>query len=426
MKAAVLSIGTELTRGELVNTNAAWLSEELTTLGAEVVSHLTIADDHDTIVRSVRALSQQVDVIVSTGGLGPTTDDLTAAAVASASGVALRTDRASLEAIRRRYEARGREMTASGARMAELPEGATALSNSAGTAPGFTLELGSCQLFVLPGVPREMRAIFQEEVLPRIASKVERTSHQIHLRLFGLPESVVGDRLVGLEAEHPGLTLGYRASGVEIEVKVHIRAGSAALAEELAERVADRVRERLGDVVFGDREDSFARVVGEALRARGLTLALAESCTGGLVGELITAVPGSSDYLLLDAVTYSNAAKSAVLGVSPEILRAHGAVSAETAVAMAQGVRRLAGADLAVAITGIAGPGGGSEDKPVGTVWLALSTANETWVTRHRFGGDRDQVRVHAAYVALDLVRRCAARLPRSEAWTTQETRRVE
>lgn len=421
MNALVLSIGTELTRGELVNTNASWLSEQLTELGADVVEHCTLPDDPTQLVARFRELASRADVIVSTGGLGPTTDDLTAAAIAETMGVGLRTDLPSLEAIRRRYEARGRTLTTAGARMAELPEGALALPNPVGTAPGFEVALGACSLFFLPGVPREMQAIFRESVALRLAPKLARTTHQIHLRTFGLPESEVGDRLRELEARHPGLTVGYRASMPEVEVKIHVRDVDGASAQARARSISDEARTLLGDVIFGEREDVFPAVVGEALRTRGWTLALAESCTGGLVAQLVTAVPGSSDYLLLGAVTYSNASKTSMLGVSPELLRAHGAVSAECAVAMAEGARRLASSDLAVSLTGIAGPGGGSDSKPVGTVWIALAQPSETLVTRHHFGGDRDAVRVQAAHVALDLIRRAALRLEVRETWTTKE-----
>ena len=426
MKAVVLSIGTELTRGELVNTNATWLSEQLVELGLEVKEHWTLPDDGPAIVAGLKRVASVSDVVVCTGGLGPTSDDLTAASVAEALGVSLATDRASLEAIRRRYEARGRTMTEAGARMAQLPEGATALPNPVGTAPGFTVALGECELFFLPGVPHEMQAIFRESIVARVAPRVRRTTHQVHLRTFGLPESEVAARLKELEENNDDLVVGYRASFPEVEVKVLARAADGSSAEARARELARQVRERLGDFVFGEREDSFARSVGDALRGRGWKLALAESCTGGLVGELVTAVAGSSDYLLLGAVTYSNAAKTSMLGVSPEILRAHGAVSAECAIAMAEGARRLASSDVAVSITGIAGPGGGSDNKPVGTVWLALALAGETWVTRHRFLGDRDAIRAHAAHVALDLVRRAALRLDPVDTWTSKEIERLE
>lgn len=406
MTAAVLSIGTELTRGELVNSNAAWLGAELTALGLDVRRHLTVADDVADIAAAVLGLLDEVRVVVSTGGLGPTSDDRTSEAVAQALGVGLVRDEASWEAIKRRYAARGRELLDCHAKQAEFPEGAQILDNPEGTAPGFVIERGGARAFFLPGVPREMKAMFARSVVPAVADLGRRDRHQIHLRVFGLPESEVAERLRELEESNADVTFGYRATFPEIEVKVEARGATAAEAEERAQAVAARVRELLGDAAYGDRDDSFAAVVGQQLRAKGLTLAVAESCTGGLIGAMLTSVPGSSDYLLLDAVTYANSAKTRVLGVSPEVLRAHGAVSAETACAMAEGARRAAESDLAVSTTGIAGPGGGSDTKPVGTVWLGLASAEGTLAVRHHFHGDREQVRTQAAYVALEMVRR--------------------
>lgn len=408
--AAVLSIGTELTRGELVNTNASWLSEQLTLLGLDVRAHLTVDDDRGRVADALRQLSEQADVVVATGGLGPTTDDLTAEAAASALGVPLERDVASLDAIRRRYAERGRALSDAAAKMADLPAGAEALSNLVGTAPGFAVTLGRCRCFFLPGVPVEMKSMFREGVRRTIGSLGAAGTFQAHLRTFGLPESEVGARLADLEAAHPDVTFGYRASFPEVEVKLLVRGSeSAEAARDRALALAGEARARLGEAVYGEREDSLAGVVGQGLRDARLTLALAESCTGGLVGEMLTSIPGSSDYVLLDAVTYANSAKTTVLGVSPELLRAHGAVSAETAIAMAEGARRLAGADLAVSITGIAGPGGGSDDKPVGTVWLALAREGGTVAARHHLAhDDRGRVRIHAAYLALEMVRRHA------------------
>src|SRR5690606_29553165 len=224
-----------------------------------------------------------------------------------------------------------------------------------------------------------------------------------------LPESVVGERLAGIEEENAGITLGYRASFPEIEVKVLARASSAAGAEELASRVARQVRERLGEAVYGEGGDSYPAFVGRVLRDRNLTVAIAESCTGGMVGSLLTDVPGSSDYLLLDAVTYSNASKTSILGVSSEILRAYGAVSPECAAAMADGARRLADSDIAVSITGIAGPGGGTDEKPVGTVWIGLARRNrETTTELFKLYGDRTRIRRMAAHHALRTIVRAS------------------
>ncbi len=410
MTAAVLSIGTELTRGELVNTNAAWISDQLTAVGCEVVEHVTVPDELDAIRGALRVLTSRNAFLVTTGGLGPTSDDVTAASVAAAAGVELERHQASLEAIRRRYAAAGREVTDAILKQADLPRGADALPNSAGTAPGFALDLGACRAFFLPGVPLEMRRMFLDRVQPLIGSTIEHKVHQIRLRTFGLPESAVAARLEGLEAEHVGVWLGYRATFPEIEVKVWARTNGTASAEERVALVAREVRSRLGDIVYGEGDDTYAAFVGRRLRARGLTLALAESCTGGLVSSMITDVPGSSDYLLLDAVTYSNASKTKLLGVSSEVLRGHGAVSSECATAMADGARRLVDSDLAVSVTGIAGPGGGTEEKPVGTVWMALAMRDGETVAEHfALSGDRMQIRTRAAYLALRTVARAAA-----------------
>jgi nicotinamide-nucleotide amidase len=409
MTAAVLSIGTELTRGELVNTNATWLAEQLTSLGFDVLEHVVVDDDRDRIVEALRRLSGRVQVVLATGGLGPTSDDLTAAAVAHALGVPLERDLGSLDTIRERYVVRGREMPKSNEKQADFPKGALVLPNPLGTAPGFQVEMGGARCAFLPGVPQEMQAIFQRTIAPSIAKMAPRNTHQVHLRSFGLTESEVAQRLSGLEAANPGVILGYRATFPEIEVKVHARATDEAGAEALARDVALEVRARIGEAVYGEREDTFAGVVGKALRDRGHTLAVAESCTGGLVGAMLTEVPGSSEFMLFDAVTYANSAKTKILGVTPECLRAYGAVSAETAAVMAEGAARVVAADIAIAITGIAGPGGGSDEKPVGTIYFGLAKKGEPTVTKHvKLTGDRERIRVLAAYLALRMVRRAA------------------
>lgn len=421
MTAAVLSIGTELTRGELLNSNATWLAERLTTLGFTVREHATVDDDLGRVVEALRRLAGSAKVVLCTGGLGPTTDDLTTQAAAQAASVDLVRDDASLDAIRRRFIQFQREMPPSNAKQADFPAGAEILPNSEGTAPGFALSLQGAtrtnapddapvtRFFFMPGVPSEMRHMFEECVVPCIAALGARDTYQLHLRTFGLTESQVGEKLAGLEETEPQLTIGYRAHFPEIEVKIHARAGSAAEAETTARRVTELVRARLGDIIYGDRDDTFPLVVGRALRDAGASLAIAESCTGGMIGAMVTSAPGSSDYLLLDAVTYSNAAKESVLGVRPETLRAHGAVSLEVASEMADGALRLAGADLAVAVTGVAGPGGATAAKPVGSVCFALARKKQPTTTyQRRLPGDRDRVRTLASYIALRLVLRAA------------------
>jgi nicotinamide-nucleotide amidase len=405
MTSAVLSVGTELSRGELVNTNAAWLAAGLTDIGFEVLEHAVVDDDRARIVATLERLSREVRVIVCTGGLGPTTDDLTTAAVADALRVPLVRDPGSLEHIRRRFEKFGRTMTASNEKQADFPEGAEILPNPLGTAPGFCVRIGQAVAFFMPGVPREMQRMFEEQVVPRVRAMAPNTLYQIRLRTFGLPESAVNDRLAGLEEANPGVTLGYRAHFPEIEVKVLARTASQAASREICERVAAEARQRLGEHVYGEGEDTFAGVVGRALRAKGYTLAIAESCTGGLVGAMVTREPGASDFLLLDAVTYANSAKSTVLGVNEETIRWHGAVSHEVAAGMADGARRVSGANVALALTGIAGPSGGTEAKPVGTVFLAVSGPSGTQVKERHFAGDRSQIQTLAAYAGLQMVR---------------------
>jgi nicotinamide-nucleotide amidase len=410
MTCAVLSIGTELTRGELTNSNASWLSAELTAIGFEVVEHITIDDNGSRIVSALGRLVKNTRIVVATGGLGPTTDDVTTDAVASALGVRLVRDAESLEHIRRRFERVGRTMTPSNAKQADFPEGADILPNAIGTAPGFGVRFGECTAYFLPGVPREMKRMFEEQVAPRIRALAPNNHFQSHLRLFGLPESVVGERLAGVEASFPGTIIGYRAHFPEIEVKVLVRGASLAAARAVCERATAEVRTRLGTYVFGEADDSFAGIVGRALRARGWTLAIAESCTGGLVGHMMTREPGASDFLLLDAVTYANSSKSRLLGVNEETIRWHGAVSSEVAAAMADGAKRVSGADVALSLTGIAGPSGGTEEKPVGTVYIAVASPDAATEVKHRvFSGDRLQVQTLAAYSGLQMVRELSA-----------------
>jgi len=411
MTCAVFCIGTELTRGELVDTNGPWLAAALTDLGFEVTEKATVDDDRARIIATLKRLAGWARVIVCTGGLGPTTDDMTSDAVAEALGVPLERDEGSLDAIRRRFEKIGRTMSESNAKQADFPRGADVLANPIGTAPGFSVRIGEATALFMPGVPREMKRMFDEQVVPRIRPLAPNDSHQVRLRTFGLPESVVGERLAGIEETFAGVTIGYRAHFPEIEVKVLARARDEASAHSLCDAATLEVRKRLADVVYGDGDDTFAGVVGRALRSRGYTLAIAESCTGGLVGHMLTREPGASDFLLVDAVTYANSAKTQLLGVEEDVLRGHGAVSAEVAAAMAEGVRRVSGADLALSLTGVAGPTGGTEEKPVGTVFLAVASQKGT-IVKHRLlasFGDRVMIQTLASYAGLQLVREACA-----------------
>jgi nicotinamide-nucleotide amidase len=407
-RVAIACFGTELTRGELVNTNAAWLSESLTSAGLRVTECVVVDDDEARMIRTLGRLGSEVDAIVCTGGLGPTTDDMTTAAVANLLGVELVRDAAVLESIRQRFERVGRTMSPSNAKQADFPAGARILPNAEGTAPGFESAIGGARAFFMPGVPREMKAMFRDSVLPQLRRESAITSHQIHLRTFGFPESVVGEKLAGIEAANPGVILGYRAHFPEIEVKVFAASSSQAEAQVLSARVADEVRARLGDCVFGGKEDTFGGAVLRELKTRKLTLAIAESCTGGLTSHLLTREAGASEALIATIVPYANAAKVSILGVSPDTIAAHGAVSAEVACELAEKVRLSLGADIGLGITGIAGPDGGSDAKPVGTVHIATATKSATHHEVRLFAWHRGFVQLIAAYAGLEMVRRTA------------------
>ena len=424
MTVAILSIGTELTRGEIVDTNAAWLAAALTEAGFEVVVCDTVSDDSERIVSALLRLAEDASVVMVTGGLGPTTDDITAASAAKAAGVQVARDEEALAAIRRRVEARGRMLTPHLEKQADVPEGSDLLPNSDGTAPGFALKLQRSTAFFLPGVPREMKRMFTDQVLPRIRPSAPNNAWVVRLRTFGLAESSATQLLEGVEAQNEGITLGYRIHFPEVDVKVLARGANQAAARELATRVANEVKERLGDVVYGEGDDTLPDITGRALRARNYRLAVAESCTGGLVAHLLTISPGASDFLIGAAVVYANSAKTRLLGVSEDTLRGHGAVSAEVAAEMAEGSRRLCETDVGVAITGIAGPGGGTADKPVGLVYYAVAHPGGTLVKDRIFTGSRTEIQSHAAHAALDLVRRIASGLPDEPAIPPPRSRR--
>jgi nicotinamide-nucleotide amidase len=411
MSVALLSIGTELTRGEIVNTNAPWLGAELTAAGFNVVAAETAPDSTVAVAGAIRRLAAGARLVVVTGGLGPTTDDLTASAAAQAAGVELVRDESALLAIRRRVESFGKAMNPGLEKQADIPAGSEVLPNVNGTAPGFAMQLGEGTVFFLPGVPREMKRMFTEQVLPRVRPAAPNNTFQVRLRTYGMGESAIGQALEGIEAAHAGVLLGYRIQFPEVDVKVHARAASQALARDLALRAAEDVKARLGGVLYGEGDESFPEIVGRAVRSRGYRLALAESCTGGLIAHLLTSYP-ASDYLVGGAVTYANSAKSRLLGVSEDTLRGHGAVSAEVAAEMAEGVRRLCECDVGLGVTGIAGPTGGTAQKPVGLVYWAVAHPGGTVVRERVFNGDRDEVQLAAAYAGLDLLRRVTTGLP--------------
>ncbi|MBK9119008.1 MAG: competence/damage-inducible protein A [Phycisphaerales bacterium] len=407
--ACILSIGTELTLGQTVDTNGAWLAAELAALGVRTVLHMTVADELEPLGQALRTVAERAEVVVATGGLGPTDDDLTRAAMARVLGAELVSDPDSLDQIRAFFAARGRLMPAQNAVQALIPEGARALPNTCGTAPGLAAVVGRTAVYCLPGVPFEMRAMFRREVAPAIqraaAGAVILSST---LRTTGLPESEVGARLQDLMVRGRNPEVGTTAALGIIGVRINATGRTIAEAEALRDAVEAEVRVRLGDAVFGRNEETLADAVGELLRVRRATVSVAESCTGGLIGALLTDVPGSSAYFRGGVIAYANHVKVDVLGVPEGLLAAEGAVSATVAEALARGAARVLQSDYAVSVTGVAGPGGGSVEKPVGLVYTGLHTPEATVAERHQFGSDapRDAIRQRAAWVALDRLRR--------------------
>jgi nicotinamide-nucleotide amidase len=407
MKAEILTIGDELLRGEIVDTNKSFLSEQLLGLDIETHYHGSVRDDPDAMIDAFRRAAGRSDIVLVSGGLGPTRDDLTSPVLAQAFGRAHRLDPAVLETIRDFFRRIGREMSENNERQAWFPEGAEVLANPIGTAPGFMLEQGRALFFCMPGVPRELERMMREQVLPRIAARrgAGGVVRATLLRTFGIGESSLDDELKDIAASGD-VTLGFRTSFPENYLRPLARAATAAEAEAKLAEVCAAIRRRLGALVYGEGEETMPAVVGRLLREQGRTLAVAESCTGGMIAEQITEVPGASAWFLGGVVAYANAAKSELLGVPPALIERHGAVSDEVARAMAEGARARFGADLAVATTGISGPDGGTPEKPVGSVHVALARAQGTHVAGFVFPLDRSRHRQLTARLALDWVRR--------------------
>ncbi len=408
--AAIVAVGSEMLSPLRSDTNSLWITERLERVGFRVMHKSIVGDEVDEICRDLDAAAKAAPLILTTGGLGPTADDRTVEAAGRWLGVAIRRDEGFVAKIRERFAARGLQMPAVNEKQADFLEGARVLENARGTAPGFWASGRGVEIVILPGVPSEMREIMEESVLPELARRSggEVLRRRV-LRVGGTGESAVEELVAPVYEkwkEHPVTIL---ASPGEVQLHLAVR-GEPGRAEAILSAMERDFREVLGHRLFGTDGEDLACAVGKLLREKGKTLALAESCTGGMIASLLTDVAGSSDYFLGSVVTYANGAKESLLGVSEETLRRHGAVSEEAAREMARGARDRFGADLAVSVTGIAGPGGGSEEKPVGTVFFALSARDGFEYARKRFfGGDRAAVRRSASYVALELVRRGVA-----------------
>ena len=415
MQAEILAVGEELLAPGRVETNSLYLTEKLAAVGVPVGFRGIVGDEEGRITAAIRHALERSELVLVSGGLGPTADDRTRDAACHALGISMRLDEEILEGLRKRFAKRGIEMPEVNRRQAMVPEGATVLENRRGTAPGLFIEtLQGRILVLLPGPPRELEPMFDEQVRPRLRGFAGDFFYRTRkLWVAGLPESSVEQKIVSTYHAYENPLTTILAAPGQVEIRLTARERSAAAADALNEELAAKLRAILGEHVFSEWEESLEAVVGSLLHDAGMRIAVAESITGGLIAHRITQVSGASRYFDTGFVTYSNESKTALLGVAPDLFRRVGAVSEEVALAMARGALERASADIAVSVTGIAGPTGGSDEKPVGLVYIGLATRASARAERRQFPGERRQVKRWTAQTALDLVRLELLRLSR-------------
>jgi nicotinamide-nucleotide amidase len=416
VKGEIITVGNELLSGLVVDTNSSYIAGRLMTAGVRVSFMTTVGDDEEAIEDAVRRARGRAEVIVVTGGLGPTPDDITSRGVARALERTLVLDPEAQRQIARRYERRGMRPPADADRQALVPHGARIVKNPVGTAPGYEIDVKGTRIFVVPGVPEEMRVMTDQGIVPILRSGGKQGTFVTRriLKIFGLTESQVHERVKDLPIDGRSVTIGFLPVFPENHLTITASStASADAARRAAARVEEAMRGVLGDTVFGTDDQTLEGVVGGMLITRGMTVAAAESCTGGLLSQRLTSIPGSSAYFLRGAVTYSNRSKTELLDIAPELISTHGAVSGEVAEAMAAAARKSAGADIGVSITGIAGPSGGTKEKPVGTVFIGMAYDDDGKASirsqGYRFFGDRARIRLISSEMALEWIRRLLA-----------------
>ena len=410
MKAEILATGDEIRSGALVDSNSAHISQKLEETGVSVVRHSCVGDDSDILTTILKEIGGRTDICVVTGGLGPTSDDLTSESAAKAAGVELAINKNALSSVEEFFKTRKRLFNPSNKKQALLPEGSECLFNPVGSAPGFSLKIGECLFFFLPGVPPEMRRMLSDKVLPRIEKlqgKIKAYCQNRTISTFGLTEAAVNEKLNGFPDFFKELKLGLRANFPVIQVKLYGTGEDENDLNKLLDKASDWISQKIGKRIVSVNGSSMERVVGDLLIGKKATIAVAESCTGGLISHLFTNVAGSSNFFLFSGVTYSNKSKIKVLGVSLSTLEKYGAVHEETAKEMAKGAQRISKATYGLSTTGIAGPDGGSENKPVGTVCIGLATPDTVLAHRFHFSSfNRLMNKKIFAMTTLDLLRR--------------------
>ena len=406
MNAELIAVGTEILLGDIVNTDAQVISQGLSELGINVFYQTVVGDNPARLRHVVETARDRADIIITTGGLGPTLDDLTKETLAAVFGKKLALHQPSLDRIKGFFQTIGREMTPNNEKQAWLPEGCTVFVNEWGTAPGCAFEAYGKHVLMLPGPPRECNPMWKECAMPYLYKLAGGCIVSRNIRVFGLGESNMEAILHDMMAESKNPTIAPYAKTSECFARVTAKADTPEECEKLLDPVVEKICGLLGEDVYGVDVDSLEQVVGDGLRARGLMLAVAESCTGGLLSKRITDVPGCSDYYLGGVCSYANEVKMNVLGVKKETLDTVGAVSPEVAEQMAEGVARALGADVGVGITGVAGPGGGTDEKPVGLVYISVWHNGQHYTRKMKAANGRDRIRMQAASTALDLIRR--------------------
>jgi nicotinamide-nucleotide amidase len=408
MKVYLITIGDEILIGQIVDTNSAWMGQQLNLNGAHITGIMTVSDEAESIVQALEQGLRSADVVLMTGGLGPTKDDITKKVLAEFTGGRLSFHEPTYQRIERFFKQLGRQPTEAHRLQSYMPDNATLLTNPVGTAPGMWFEVDGKVIVSMPGVPYEMKALMQKEVLPRLKAQypLERIAHRT-LLTAGEGESRIAERIADLEdALPPHIKLAYLPNLGRVRLRLSSRGSQSDQYRDELEQWANRFKERVEDLLFGEEEDRLEAVVGQMLKARGLWLSTAESCTGGYLSHLVTSIPGSSAYFLGGIVAYSNIVKQEKLGVRTATLETDGAVSEATVREMVAGTLQHFGGDIAVAVSGIAGPGGGTPEKPVGTIWLAVGDHNVTEAYLLKAGKDREKNIEYTGAHALNFIRR--------------------
>ncbi len=405
MKAEIISIGSELLLGQIVNTDAQYLSKQLAQMGIDIYYHTVIGDNKDRLLEALNLASQRSDIIITTGGLGPTMDDITKQTIAEFLGVDMELDKKSLDSIRRYFEKRNRPMPDENIRQALFPKGSQILPNDCGTAPGAIIEANELIYIILPGPPHELAHMFDIHVSPYLIKYSNETIYSRVLKIYGMGESAVEEEIKDLIANQHNPTIAPLASQGEVSLRITAKVDKYTNPEKFIAPVEQEIRNRLGNFIYGVNDQTLEEVVVEQLSKKKKTIAVAESCTGGLITNLLTNVPGASQVIMESFITYSNEAKMRRLNVKKTTLDKWGAVSRQTAQEMLDGLIKVTSSDIGVAVTGIAGPDGGTPDKPVGLVYIAVGSLHSADIREYHFTGNRLRIKQLTAKAALNMVR---------------------